>query len=169
MYKDRTMSELRRKILEILDKDARIQVPEIAVMSGESEGDISQEITKMEQEGVILGYKTIINQERTDDQIVSCLIEVSVQPERGHGFDKIAERIYRFPEVKSVYLVSGRYDLLILIEGKTMHEIANFVYDKLAVLPNVRSTSSHFVLRKYKELGTLLYDPHDRERIPVTP
>ncbi len=123
----------------------------------------------MEKDGTILGYRTIVNPDRNKDHKVSCLIEVSVQPERGYGFDKIAERIYRFPEVQSVFLMSGRYDLLILIEGDNMHDIADFVVEKLSTLPNVRSTASCFLLKKYKELGTILVEHQKRERIPVSP
>lgn len=160
---------IRNKILEILENDARITSSEVAIMLGENEKTIADEIAKMEQEGVILGYKTIVNPERVAEDKVSCLIEVSVQPERGYGFDKIAERIYRFPEVRSVFLVSGRYDLLVILEGKTMREIANFVIEKLSVLPNVRSTSSHFLLKKYKELGITLVAPEQRDRLPISP
>ncbi len=160
---------IRNKILEILENDARISPSEVAIMLGENEKTIAGEIAKMEQEGVILGYKAIVNPERVAEDKVSCLIEVSVQPERGFGFDKIAERIYRFPEVRSVFLVSGRYDLLVILEGKTMREIANFVIEKLSVLPNVRSTSSHFLLKKYKELGITLVAPEQRDRLPISP
>ena len=160
---------LRSKILEILENDARISPSDIAVMVGESEKKVNEEIHKMEQEGVILGYRTMVNPERAEEEKVSCLIEVSVQPERGHGFDKIAERIYRYPQVKSVYLVSGRYDLLVMVEGQNMRDIADFVIEKLSVLPNVRSQSSHFLLKKYKEMGTILVAHPARERIPVTP
>ena len=160
---------LRTKILEILEKDARTTVTDIAVMIGEEEEKVRYEIQSMEEDGTILGYKTIINPERTMEDKVGCLIEVSIQPERGFGFDKVAERIYRFPEVQSVFLVSGGYDLLVVIEGKTMREVAEFVMEKLSVLPNVRSTASHFLLKKYKEMGTILVEHPERERIPVSP
>ncbi len=163
------MTQLRTKILDILEKDARIHPSEVAVMLGEDEKLVSEEIERMESDGTILGYKAIVNPERVMEDKVSCLIEVSVQPERGHGFDKIAERIYRFPEVRSVFLVSGRYDLLVILEGRTMREIANFVIEKLSVLPNVHATSSHFLLKKYKELGIILVEPEKRERLPVSP
>ncbi len=160
---------LKARILEVLERDARLAHSEIAAMVGESEERVKEEIDRLEKDGIILGYKTLVNPERAMEEKVACLIEVSVQPERGHGFDKIAERIYRFPEVQSVYLVSGGYDLLIVIEGRTMREIADFVIDKLSVLPNVRSTASHFLLKKYKELGTILVEHTERERIPVSP
>jgi len=160
---------LRKQILELLEKDARLTHAEIAVMLGEDQDIISKEISEMEKDGTILGYRAVVNPERKQDGNVACLIEVSVQPERGHGFDKIAERIYNFPEVQSVFLVSGRYDLLILIEGKNMREIADFVVEKLSTLANVRSTASCFLLKKYKELGSILVEHTKRERIPVTP
>lgn len=160
---------LRTKILELLERDARLSPAEVSVMVGENEETVSDEITRMEKEGIILAYKTIVNPERAMEDKVACLIEVSVQPEKGFGFDKIAERIYRFPEVQSVFLVSGGYDLLVMIEGQTMRDIADFVIDKLSTLPNVRSTASHFLLKKYKELGTILVEHEKRDRIPVAP
>lgn len=163
------ISSIRKKILEVLEKDARLTPREAAILLSEDENLVAGEIAAMEAEGIILGYKTIVNPERIRDDKVACLIEVSVQPERGHGFDKIAERIYRFPEVRSVYLVSGGYDLLIVIEGQSLREIADFVIEKLSVLPNVRSTASHFLLKKYKELGTILVESDGQERIPVSP
>lgn len=160
---------LRNDILEILEQDARTTPQDIAAMTGKPVNEVQNEIQCMEKEGMILGYKTIINPEKSEEELVSCLVELSVQPERGHGFDKIAERIYRFPEVKSVFLVSGRYDFLILVEGSSMRSVADFIADKLAVLPNVRSQSSHFVLKKYKEMGSVLVGSHEMERIPVSP
>jgi len=160
---------LRTKILEILQRDARITPSEVAVMLGEKETHVADLIRQMEKDGIILAYKAIVNPERAMEEKVACLIEVSVQPERGSGFDKIAERIYQFPEVQSVFLVSGGYDLLVVIEGKTMRDIANFVIEKLSVLPNVRSTASHFLLKKYKELGTILVEHPERDRMPVSP
>lgn len=160
---------LRNDIIEILEQDARTTPKDISAMTGKPVDEVQDEIKKMEKEGMILGYKTIINPEKSEEELVSCLVEISVQPERGHGFDKIAERIYRFPEVKSVFLVSGRYDFLILVEGSSMRAVADFIADKLAVLPNVRSQSSHFVLKKYKEMGAVLVDSQEVERIPVSP
>lgn len=160
---------LRNQILEILENDARIRPSDVAVMLGEDEQKVTREIEKMENEGVILGYKAIVNPEKILEDKVACLIEVSVQPERGFGFDKIAERIYNFPEVRSVTLVSGGFDLLVVLEGKSMREIANFVIEKLSVLPNVRSTASHFLLKKYKEQGIILVAPEQRERLPISP
>lgn len=161
--------ELRTRILEQLQKDARLTPAELAVMIGEPEDTVASEILAMESDGTILAYKTMTNPEKEKRNTVTCLIEVSVQPERGSGFDAVAERIYRFPEVHSVFLLSGGYDLLIMIEGESIRQIADFVADKLSTLPNVRSTSSHFLLKKYKEAGIVLVDHKERERMPVTP
>ena len=159
---------LQDQVLDILKRDARTTPAEIAVMVGEEEAKVAALIRRLEETGVILGYKTIINPEQTTEDKVGCLIEVSVQPQRGHGFDKTAERIYRFQEVQSVFLVSGTYDLLVVIEGRNLKEVANFVIEKLSVLPNVRSTTSHFLLKKYKEMGNILVEQRERERIPVS-
>lgn len=157
------------EILEILDRDARTSPEDIAAMLGAEVSDVRQTISEMEQNGIILGYKAMVNQERVRTDRVSCVIEVQVAPERGAGFDRVAERIYRFPEVRSVYLMSGSYDLLVIIEGSTMKEIAQFVIDKLATLDNVRSTATHFMLKKYKEMGTVLVGEEHVHRMPVTP
>lgn len=161
--------ELRTRILDHLQKDARLTTEELGVMINEPEETVRQEIQAMEKDGTILAYKAITNPEKSSRESVNCLIEVSVQPERGSGFDAIAERIYRFPEVHSVFLLSGGYDLLIMVEGETIRQIADFVADKLSTLPNVRSTSSHFMLKKYKEAGVILVEHRERERMPVTP
>lgn len=160
---------LRYEIIDILERDARTSHEDIAAMTGQPVEAVQSEISQMEKEGMILGYKTIINPEKSKEDVVSCLVELSVQPERGHGFEHIAERIYRFPEVKSVFLVSGRYDFLILVEGNSMRAVADFIADKLAVIPNIRSQSSHFLLKKYKEMGAVLMETPSVERIPVSP
>jgi DNA-binding Lrp family transcriptional regulator len=160
---------LRYEIIDILEHNARTSHEDIAAMTGHPVETVKTEITHMEKEGMILGYKTIINPEKGAEEVVSCLVELSVQPERGHGFEHIAERIYRFPEVKSVFLVSGKYDFLILVEGNSMRSVADFIADKLAVIPNIRSQSSHFLLKKYKEMGAVLMDSPTLERIPVSP
>lgn len=157
------------EILEILERDARIPAEEIAAMLGAEPSEIRQRIAEMEQDGIILGYKAVVNHERVRSDLFSCLIEVQVTPERGLGFDRIAERIYRFPEVRSLYLLSGNYDLLVVVEGSTMKEIAQFVIDKLATLENVRSTTTHFMLKKYKDMGTILVGEEQVHRIPITP
>ena len=123
----------------------------------------------MEKEGIICGYHTLIDWEKTNVEKVNALIEVRVTPQRGHGFDNIAERIYKYPEVHAVYLISGGYDLLVSLEGKSLKEVSNFVSDKLSTLDTVLSTATHFILKKYKEHGTVLGKKEVDERIQVTP
>ena len=141
------------EILEILEKNSKLTTAQVAVMTAKSEEEIKAAIEKLEADGVILGYNTTINWEMTDKEVVTALIEVKVTPQRGEGFDKVAERIYRFEEVRDCYLMSGGFDLTVLIEGKTMKEVAFFVAEKLAPLDSVLSTSTHFVLKKYKDKG----------------
>ncbi len=141
------------EILEILEKNSKLTAAQVAVMTAKSEEEIKAAIEKLEADGVILGYNTTINWEMTDKEVVTALIEVKVTPQRGEGFDKVAERIYRFEEVRDCYLMSGGFDLTVLIEGKTMKEVAFFVAEKLAPLDSVLSTSTHFVLKKYKDKG----------------
>ncbi len=157
------------EIVEILERDARTSPDDIAAMLGADAAEVRKRIADLEEDGTILGYKAIVNQEKVHTDRISCVIEVSVNPERDHGFDRIAERIYRFPEVRAVYLMSGSYDLLVIIEGKTMKEIAQFVIDKLATLENVRATATWFMLKKYKELGVLLVGEEHVHRMAVTP
>ena len=140
---------MREKILTIIERDSRIDLKELAVLLGADEIDIINEIAAMEAEGIICGYHTLINWEKTSIEKVSALIEVRVTPQRGQGFDNIAERIYKYPEVNSVYLISGAYDLLVSLEGKTLKEVSQFVSDKLSTLDTVLSTATHFILKKY--------------------
>ena len=130
---------------------------------------MANEIAQMEKEGIIRGYYTLINWDNTNDERVSALIEVKVTPQRGIGFDKIAERISKFDEVKSVYLMSGGFDFTVILEEKTMKEIAQFVTSKLSTLDEVLNTATHFVLKKYKDYGKVLGEPEKDERMPVTP
>ena len=123
----------------------------------------------MEKDGIICGYNTLIDWEKTSIEKVTALIEVRVTPQRGQGFDKIAERIYNYPEVKAVYLISGGFDLLVILEEKSLREIANFVSDKLSTLESVLSTGTHFILKKYKDYGTILAKKHEDEREIVSP
>lgn len=161
---------MRTKILELLDRDAKFSVSDIAVILGEQEADVEAEIRRMESDKVICGYTAIINWEKTEKDFVTALIEVRVTPQRGNGFDKIAERIYRFSEVKSVYLISGAYDLLVNIEGRTLKEVAFFVSDKLSTIDAVISTATHFVLKKYKDHGKILIENRVRdERMIIAP
>jgi DNA-binding Lrp family transcriptional regulator len=139
-------------------------------MLGDSEINVANEIADMEKEGIIGGYHTLINWEKTSLEKVTALIEVKVTPQRGQGFDKIAERIYNYPEVKSVYLISGGYDLLVTIEEKSLKEISNFVTDKLSTLDRVLSTATHFILKKYKDHGTIMNKANiEEEREIITP
>lgn len=156
---------MREKILQIIEKNSRIGIDEIAIRLGEDEIAVANEIKAMEEEGIICGYHTLIDWEKTSIETVSALIEVTVTPQRGQGFDKVAERIYNYPEVNAVYLISGGYDLLINLEGKTLKEVAKFVSDKLSTIDSVLSTATHFVLKKYKDHGTIIQPADDREKI----
>ncbi len=143
------------EILEILEKNSRYTVEQIAVMTGKSAEDVQKAIEKYEEDEVIVGYTTLVNWDKTGKESVVAMIEVKLTPQRGEGFDKVAERIYKFPEVKACYLMSGSYDLTVIIEGKTIKEVALFVAEKLAPLESVLSTATHFVLKKYKDKGTI--------------
>ena len=160
---------MRERILKAIEKNSRIDLKELAVMLGEEEIDVVNEIAAMEAEGVICGYHTLIDWEKTSIEKVSALIEVRVTPQRGQGFDTIAERIYKYPEVNSVYLISGGYDLLVSLEGKSLKEVSNFVSDKLSTLDTVLSTATHFILKKYKDHGTVLAKKYVDERLKMTP
>lgn len=147
---------MRKDILELLENDSRISIEQIAVMLGKTIDEVANEIQKMEDEQIICGYSTLINWDKTDREYVSALIEVKVTPQRDQGFDKIAKRIYNFDEVKAVYLMSGAYDLTVILEGKNIKEISYFVSNKLSTLDSVLSTATHFVLKKYKDHGVIL-------------
>lgn len=159
---------MREKILAILEQQARIDFKDLAVLIGEDEEIVIQEIKKMEEEKVICGYHSLINWEKTNDEKVVALIEVKVTPQRGRGFDKLAESIYNYSEVQAVYLMSGGFDFTVIIEGKTMKEVARFVSEKLAPLEAIQSTATHFVLKKYKDYGTIIGKKHEDERMKVT-
>lgn len=160
---------MRDELLSIIEKNSRIDLKELAVLLGVTEIDIANEISALEAEGVICGYHTLIDWEKTSIEKVTALIEVKVTPQRGQGFDHIAERIYNYPEVKAVYLISGGYDLLVTLEEKTLREISNFVSDKLSTLDSVLSTATHFILKKYKDHGTILDKKAEDGREAVTP
>ena len=146
-------------ILRILDKEKNgIVRAKIAQMLGLDEEQVNSEIKNLEKNNVIVGYKTLINWDKTDVEVVTALIELRVTPQRGEGFDKIAERIYKYPQVTSLYLMSGAYDLAVTIQGKTMKEVALFVAQKLAPMDSIISTATHFVLKKYKEEGIVFED-----------
>jgi DNA-binding Lrp family transcriptional regulator len=158
------------EILEILEKDARATPEEISKMTGKSVNSIKKAIKHYEKQGVILKYKTVINKEliRDDNIGVRALIEVNVVPQKNVGFDYLAERIYRFPEVVSCYLLSGTYDLLLIIEGKDIHTVSSFVAEKLSPMENVRGTVTHFLLKKYKEDGQVLKRFEKSKRLNIS-
>ena len=143
------------KILKLLEENANLTPEQLAVLCQKEEGDIKKMIDQYEKDGVILGYKTLIDWDKTDREYVSALIEVKITPQRDRGFDRVAEKIYNYPEVQSLYLMSGGFDLCVQIEGKTMREVAYFVAQKLATIEDVISTATHFVLRKYKDKGVI--------------
>ena len=157
-------------ILDILEKDARTTPEEIAKILKKKVDSVKKAIRKFERDGVILRYKTVLNREliRDDSRKVRALIEVKVTPQRGYGFDHIAERIYRFPEVVSCYLLSGTYDLLLVVEGKDIHDVSSFVSERLATLDNVKGTVTHFLLKKYKEDGDILRRRERNKRIAIS-
>ena len=160
---------MREKILAVIEKNSRIDLHDLAVLLGESEAAVANEIADMEKENIICCYHTLINWDNTSDEKVVALIEVRVTPQRGMGFDKIAERIYQYSEVQAVYLMSGAYDFMVMLEEKTMRAVAQFVSDKLSPMDSVLSTATHFVLKKYKDHGTVLSQKIQDERMLVTP
>ena len=160
---------MREKILASIEKNSRIDLKDLAALLGESEAAVANEIADMEKENIICGYHTMINWDNTGNEKVIALIEVKVTPQRGMGFDKIAERIYQYSEVNSVYLMSGAFDFTVIIEGKTMREVAQFVSEKLSPMDSVLSTATHFVLKKYKDHGTVMYEKPGDERMMITP
>ncbi len=163
------MNELmREKILRNLEQNSRINVGDLAIMLGVSEAEVANEISLMEKEHIICGYTTLINWDNTSKEIVTALIEVKVTPERGMGFDTLALRVSKFSEVTSIYLMSGGFDFMVLIEGKSMKEVSRFVFEKLATLETVLSTSTHFVLKKYKDHGVDLVEEKTDERMLVS-
>ena len=150
---------MREKILTFIEKNSRINLKELAIMLGVDEASVANEIAAMEQENVICGYHTLIDWDKAGLEKVTAMIEVRVTPQRGMGFDKIAERIYNYPEVKSVYLISGGFDLMVTLEGKTLREVSQFVTDKLSTLDQVLSTKTYFILKKYKDHATIMAAP----------
>ncbi len=167
-YKKGKYRVMREELLKMIEKNSRIGLKELAVLLGVEEVDVANELAALEAEGIICGYHTLINWENTSNEKVSALIEVRVTPQRGQGFDHIAERIYNYPEVDAVYLISGGYDLLVSLKGKSLKEIAMFVSDKLSTLDSVLSTATHFILKKYKDHGTILTKKPGDERERIT-
>jgi DNA-binding Lrp family transcriptional regulator len=160
---------MREKILNYIEKNSRVELKELAVLLGTTEAEITQELADMEAEGIICGYHTLIDWDKVTTDRVNALIEVKVTPQRDLGFDAIAERIYKYPEVNATYLMAGGFDLLVSLEGKTLREVSSFVTQKLATLEYVISTTTHFVLKKYKDHGTILNAENTDERMLMTP
>ena len=160
---------MREKILTFIEKNGRVDIKELAVLLGVDETMVLNELEQMEQEHIICGYHTLIDWDKTGVEKVSAMIEVRVTPQRDMGFDKVAERIYNYPEVNSVYLISGGFDLMVTLEGKTLRDISSFVTDKLSTLDSVLSTKTNFILKKYKDHGTVMVESPKDERMMMTP
>lgn len=156
------------EILRILESDARTPPEQIATMTGKSVQEVKEAIRQAEKDRTIVKYKTVVNWAKMGREEVWALIEVRLQPQREFGFDAVAERIYRFPEVRSAYLVSGTYDLAVFVTGKTMQEVAGFVSRKLSTLESVQGTVTHFLLKRYKEDGEILEGDEKPKREPLT-
>lgn len=161
------MTDFQNKILALLKEDARLSADKIAVMLGKDKKAVSDEISFLEKSGVIVKYAALLNDDIMDNNRVEALIEVKVSPVKSKGFDSIAEDIYQFREVKSLYLMSGAYDLAVFIEGNSLREVASFVSEKLSVMDKVISTATHFILKKYKAEGVVLKPGEDRKRLSV--
>ena len=160
---------MRNEILHNLEKNSRINMQELSVMFDMDEAEVANEVAQMEKDNIICGYHTMIDWDKTGIEMVTALIEVRVTPQRDQGFDRIAERIYNYPEVNAVYLISGGYDLLVTLEGKTLKEVSRFVTEKLSTSDSVISTATHFILKKYKDHGTIMAKKGESERMLVTP
>jgi DNA-binding Lrp family transcriptional regulator len=157
------------EILHLLANDARLTAAQIAERTGQSEAEVAAAIADLEAKGVITAYKALINWDKSGTERVFGFIEVKVTPQRGRGFDAVAARLMEFPEVHSLYLMSGAYDLMVVVQGKSMREVALFVAERLAPLENVLSTATHFVLKRYKVDGEVLEEQTEAKRLPVTP
>ena len=163
------MRKLEMSILQILTEDARTPADQIAIMLGKSEEEIRETIRRLEEQRIILKYPALINWQRVDVDEVEALIEVRVTPQRNHGFDAIAEQIYRFEEVRNVYLMSGGYDLLVMLKSQTLKKLALFVAEKLSTIDGVLSTATHFVLKRYKSQGVIMDERTEDRRLQVSP
>lgn len=161
-------TNIRKELLKLIEKNSKIETTELSKMLGVSEADVLNEMAELEREHVICGYLTLIDWDKTNTEKVIGLIEVKVTPQRGQGFDRIAERIYNYPEVSSVYLISGAYDLLVTLEEQSLKDIAQFVSDKLSTLDTVLSTATHFILKKYKDHGIIFDNKHEDEREAIS-
>ena len=162
-------NETKIKLLRIIEKDSRISIKDLAIQLGQSEDDVTKTLAKMEKEGIVAGYHSLINWEKTGIEKVTALIHVKVCPQKDDGFSRIADKICKYTEVYDVTLISGDYDFLVTIEGKTLQEVADFVHTKLAPIDGVVSTSTNFILQKYKEHGKKYNNKNNKERIVVTP
>lgn len=160
--------ELHESILKLIEQNSRLEISEIATMLGVEEKAVDEAIRELEEKKVIIGYHTLINWDKTDDEYVSAMIEVRVNPQRGQGFDRIASLIYNFPEVEAMYLMSGGYDFSIELKKAPMKEIARFVTSKLSVIDEVQSTATHVILKKYKDHGTLFENDDQDRRMAVS-
>ncbi len=156
-----------KEILQILENDARVTTKQISTMTGIPATEVARLVKQAEKDRVILKYKTMINWDKVENEKVSALIEVRVAPQREVGFDSVAERIYRFPQARTVYLLSGTYDLLVLVVGKNMHEVADFVAQKLAPIEGVQGAVTHFMLKRYKEDNEIIEEKEESRRQPV--
>ena len=160
---------MREKILRAIEKNSKVSIDELAIMLGASKEEVESCMKEMEAEGIMCGYPTLIDWDKVTPDKLTALIEVKVTPQRGEGFDKIAERIYKFEEVESVYLMSGGFDLTVIIRGRSMVEVARFVSEKLAPMEAILSTATHFVLRRYKENGIVMKQDSKDERMIISP
>lgn len=160
---------MMKEILRVLEEDALASPEKISKMVGMEEGEVRDEIQRLEREGVILGYRAVVDDEKAERDVVKAVIEVRITPEREGGFNRLANRIAQYQEVTSCYLMSGGYDLLVMVEGKDLRKVAGFVSEKLSTLEGVISTSTHFLLKTYKEQGTLFVREGREERLKVSP
>ena len=162
--KERRVTEMDKKLLALIENDATLSEEELAILLGTDKETVAKRIKELEENGTILSRQALIDWDKTDREYVTAFIEVKIQPQRDFGFDRVAERIYNYPEVKSLYLMSGGFDFVVMIEGKTMREVALFVSQKLATIEFVTSTATHFVLKKYKDKGVIYKSPEIDER-----
>ena len=156
-------------LLKLIQNNARLTTEEMAAMLDISEDQVCEKLRSYEENGTILGYQTVVNEDKLDLDLVRAVIEIRITPERDGGFNKLAERIAKYSEVRSCYLMSGGYDLLVIVEGTSLREVASLVSEKLATMHGVLSTSTHFLLKPYKENGILMQPEKPHERLPVTP
>jgi len=164
------LSDEDRRLLNLIAQDCRLTPEELSIQTGLSVDYITKQIKKWEEDKVIVSYRPLINWERLDEGRVMAIIELKVLPERGHGFDRIASRIKKYPQIKTVFLVSGGFDIVIIAEGKSMQDVASFVAEKLATLENVQSTATHFILRRYKQDGVDLEGQEEApQRLVISP